>query len=146
MKQVYRSKIDIWLLVLILAAWGIPLFIVWYEFSVVKFSVVLFMLVFTLALLFSIKYTIEGKTLRVDYSFFYSERINIDEITEIVNTHTFLSAPAASLDRIEITYGKNCVVLSPKDKQKFVKQLCRYICKSYSCEHINSFIGAIDIK
>lgn len=123
MKQVYRSKIDIWLLILILAAWGIPLFIVWYEFSVVKFSVVLFMLVFTLALLFSIKYTIEGKTLRVDYSF-YSECINIDEITEIVNTHTFLSAPAASLDRIEITYGKNCVVLSPKDKQKFVKQLC----------------------
>jgi hypothetical protein len=121
MKQVYRSKIDIWLLILILAAWGIPLFIVWYEFSVVKFSVVLFMLVFTLALLFSIKYTIEGKTLRVDYSFFYSECINIDEITEIVNTHTFLSAPAASLDRIEITYGKNCVVLSPKDKQKFVK-------------------------
>ena len=78
MKQVYRSKIDIWLLILILAAWGIPLFIVWYEFSVVKFSVVLFMLVFTLALLFSIKYTIEGKTLRVDYSFFYSECINID--------------------------------------------------------------------
>ena len=116
MKQVYRSKIDIWLLILILAAWGIPLFIVWYEFSVVKFSVVLFMLVLTLALLFSIKYTIEGKT--------YSECINIDEITEIVNTHTFLSAPAASLDRIEITYGKNCVVLSPKDKQKFVKQLC----------------------
>ena len=25
MKQVYRSKIDIWLLILILAAWGIPL-------------------------------------------------------------------------------------------------------------------------
>lgn len=125
MKQVYRSKIDIWLLILILAAWGIPLtFIVWNEFSAVKFSVVLFMLVLTLALLFSIKYTIEGKTLRVDYSFFYSERINIDEITEIVNTHTFLSAPAASLDRIEITYGKNCVVLFPKDKQKFVKQLC----------------------
>lgn len=71
MKQVYRSKIDIWLLILILAAWGIPLtFIVWNEFSAVKFSVVLFMLVFTLALLFSIKYAIEGKTLRVDYSFF----------------------------------------------------------------------------
>ena len=34
MKQVYRSKIDIWLLILILAAWGIPLtFIVWNEFS-----------------------------------------------------------------------------------------------------------------
>lgn len=75
MKQVYRSKIDIWLLVLILAAWGIPLFIVWYEFSAVKFSVVLFMLVLTLALLFSIKYTIEGKTLRVDYSFFIASAL-----------------------------------------------------------------------
>lgn len=76
MKQVYRSKIDIWLLILILVAWGIPLtFIVWNEFSVVKFSVVLFMLVFTLALLFSIKYTIEGKTLRVDYSFFIASAL-----------------------------------------------------------------------
>lgn len=76
MKQVYRSKIDIWLLILILVAWGIPLtFIVWNEFSVVKFSVVLFMLVFTLALLFSIKYAIEGKTLRVDYSFFIANAL-----------------------------------------------------------------------
>lgn len=125
MKQVYRSKVDSWLLILILVAWGIPLtLIVVNEFSAVKFSIVSFMLIFTLLLLFGIKYTIEGKTLRVDYSFFYSECINIDEITEIVNTHTFLSAPAASLDRIKITYGKKYVILSPKDKQMFVKQLC----------------------
>lgn len=125
MKQVYRSKIDSWLLILILVALGIPLtLIVVNEFSVVEFSIILFMLIFTLLLLFGIKYTIEGKVLRVHYAFFYSERINIDEITEIANTHTLLSAPAASLDRIKITYGKKYVVLSPKDKQKFVKQLC----------------------
>ncbi len=125
MKQVYRSKVDSWLLILILVAWGIPLtLIVVNEFSAVKFSIVSFMLIFTLLLLFGIKYTIEGKVLRVHYSFFYSERINIDEITEIANTHTFLSAPAASLDRVKITYGKKYVILSPKDKQMFVKQLC----------------------
>lgn len=125
MKQVYRSKVDSWLLILILVAWGIPLtLIVVNEFSAVKFSIVSFMLIFTLLLLFGIKYTIEGKVLRVHYSFFYSERINIDEITEIVNTHTLLSAPAASLDRVKITYGKKYVILSPKDKQMFVKQLC----------------------
>lgn len=125
MKQVYRSKVDSWLLILILVAWGIPLtLIVVNEFSAVKFSIVLFMLIFTLLLLFGIKYTIEGKVLRVHYSFFYSERINIDEITEIANTHTLLSTPAASLDRVKITYGKKYVILSPKDKQMFVKQLC----------------------
>ncbi len=125
MKQVYRSKVDSWLLILILVAWGIPLtLIVVNEFSAVKFSIVSFMLIFTLLLLFGIKYTIEGKVLRVHYSFFYSERINIDEITEIANTHTLLSAPAASLDRVKITYGKKYVILSPKDKQMFVKQLC----------------------
>lgn len=113
------------MLILILVAWGIPLtLIVVNEFSAVKFSIVSFMLIFTLLLLFGIKYTIEGKVLRVHYSFFYSERINIDEITEIANTHTFLSAPAASLDRVKITYGKKYVILSPKDKQMFVKQLC----------------------
>lgn len=125
MKQVYRSKVDSWLLILILVAWGIPLtLIVVNEFSAVKFSIVSFMLIFTLLLLFGIKYTIEGKVLRVHYFFFYSERINIDEITEIANTHTLLSAPAASLDRVKITYGKKYVILSPKDKQMFVKQLC----------------------
>lgn len=125
MKQVYRSKVDSWLLILILVAWGIPLtLIVVNEFSAVKFSIVSFMLIFTLLLLFGIKYTIEGKVLRVHYSFFYSECINIDEITEIANTHTLLSAPAASLDRVKITYGKKYVILSPKDKQMFVKQLC----------------------
>ena len=125
MRQVYRSKVDSWLLILILVAWGIPLtLIVVNEFSAVKFSIVSFMLIFTLLLLFGIKYTIEGKVLRVHYSFFYSERINIDEITEIANTHTLLSAPAASLDRVKITYGKKYVILSPKDKQMFVKQLC----------------------
>lgn len=125
MKQVYRSKVDSWLLILILVAWGIPLtLIVVNEFSAVKFSIVSFMLIFTLLLLFGIKYTIEGKVLRVHYSFFYSERINIDEITEIANTHTLLLAPAASLDRVKITYGKKYVILSPKDKQMFVKQLC----------------------
>ena len=125
MKQVYRSKVDSWLLILILVAWGIPLtLIVVNEFSAVKFSIVSFMLIFTLLLLFGIKYTKEGKVLRVHYSFFYSERINIDEITEIANTHTLLSAPAASLDRVKITYGKKYVILSPKDKQMFVKQLC----------------------
>lgn len=125
MKQVYRSKVDSWLLILILVAWGIPLtLIVVNEFSAVKFSIVSFMLIFTLLLLFGIKYTIEGKVLRVHYAFFYSERINIDEITEIANTHTLLSAPAASLDRVKITYGKKYVILSPKDKQMFVKQLC----------------------
>lgn len=71
MKQVYRSKVDSWLLILILVAWGIPLtLIVVNEFSAVKFSIVSFMLIFTLLLLFGIKYTIEGKVLRVHYSFF----------------------------------------------------------------------------
>lgn len=76
MKQVYRSKVDSWLLILILVAWGIPLtLIVVNEFSAVKFSIVSFMLIFTLLLLFGIKYTIEGKVLRVHYSFFIASAL-----------------------------------------------------------------------
>ena len=58
--------------------------------------------------------------------FFSYKPIPISKIKELVDTRTLVSAPAPSLDRIEIKYGKSDkMILSPEDKDAFVKDLRR---------------------
>jgi hypothetical protein len=54
----------------------------------------------------------------------FRQRIPLKEIKEIKKTRSPLSAPACSLDRIEIQYGKSKrVMISPADKEGFIKLL-----------------------
>jgi hypothetical protein len=50
--------------------------------------------------------------------------LDIQSIKKIEKTRSMLSSPAASLDRLEITYNKwDFVFIAPKDKAAFVAQL-----------------------
>ena len=50
--------------------------------------------------------------------------IDINTIKSIEPTHTILSAPASSLDRLRISYNKyDDVVISPRRKEEFIRQL-----------------------
>ena len=72
----------------------------------------------------SIKYSIENTILTVKASFFVNEKIDINSITKITKSNNIISAPAASLDRIEIFYGnKNSILISPKNKIEFINVL-----------------------
>ncbi len=52
--------------------------------------------------------------------------MNIEKIKSITKTNNPISAPAASFDRIEINYGEfNSVIISPKDKIGFIKELIK---------------------
>ena len=52
------------------------------------------------------------------------QRIPLQEIREIKRTRSPLSAPACSLDRMEIKYGNSKrVMISPADKEAFIKLL-----------------------
>jgi hypothetical protein len=54
----------------------------------------------------------------------FRQRIPIQEIKEIKKTRSPLSAPACSLDRMEIKYGKSKrVMISPADKGNFIKTI-----------------------
>ena len=59
----------------------------------------------------------------IKYGYLFSLEYNIKEIKSITPTHTFMSAPAASLDRLKIDFGSEVVVVSPKEKAKFIKNL-----------------------
>ncbi|TGX79940.1 hypothetical protein E5358_14175 [Palleniella muris] len=101
MKKVYKSKVDTWFVAVISGFTLIPMAPMLYSgFSVVLFCIVIAILCFTMALLFGIRYIIDGKDLVVKCGFLFSERFHIDDIMSIKSTHTMLSSPAASLDRL----------------------------------------------
>lgn len=126
MTTVYRSKIG-WELILLLAVLLIPALIAsldeientGYE----PLFIILGVNIFIITLLFTIKYKIDGTTLRI-YAFFIPYRpIDINSIVKIEHTFNPLSAPAASLDRLGITHGDGYMLVSPKDKPGFIQLL-----------------------
>lgn len=101
MNNVFKSKVDAWLVVVILLAFTpiIPPMLT--DFSLVALIIFVLTLVFTMYLLFSIRYIVDGDKLIVRCGFLFSQEYDILKIKSIRSTHTFLSAPAASLGSIE---------------------------------------------
>ena len=83
----------------------------------------IFSLVILLPSYFYTYYKVNDHQLLVKSGLF-SWKIPLSEIESIEPTHSFLSAPALSLDRLAIHYGDgNRVVVSPKDKQGFINAI-----------------------
>lgn len=81
---------------------------------------------FVLHLFFKTEYTIEHGQLKIRCGFFSFKPIAISDIREVSKTNSLISAPAASFDRIEIKYREfDEVIISPKDKLNFVKDLMK---------------------
>lgn len=123
----YKSKIS-WKLIAILAV----------MFSFIGFEVVtnpinwLALIVLLLCLLFiihlftSISYTIIEDELKVKAGFLVNTKIPISSIHKIKETNNLISSPAASLDRLEIFYGKyDSIIISPLDKNEFIQDLLK---------------------
>lgn len=69
-------------------------------------------------------YVIEDRTLTIRCGLFFRKMIEIDSIKKVTPTNLMMSAPAVSLDRLEILYNKfDSVLISPKDKEGFVQHL-----------------------
>lgn len=125
MNRVYPSKIGIEILIIT----GLPLVVVLFisvfqGFNWVGISVVVFICLLMLYLFRFTKYTIEGNNLKISSGFLYNKKINIGSIQKIKGTNNPLSAPAVSLDRLEIVFDKNeRVLISPKQKNEFVAHI-----------------------
>ncbi len=121
--KVYKSKIGLELLVPLLGILGMA------AYRVISAADWLGMLIISLAMAFSgyvlltISYRITGTTLIVKCGVLIHETIEIGDITQLRQTYNPTSAPAASLNRLEITHSKGFVLVSPKDKQTFISDL-----------------------
>ena len=126
MKTVYPTKVSATLVLIISLIMGcilVPYAIknLWIPFAIIL--ILHFLLLFMLA---NIKYVITESQLIIDQSLgkWGKEVIDISTIKSIEPTHTILSAPASSLDRLRISYNKyDEVVISPRRKEEFIRQL-----------------------
>lgn len=121
---IYRSKIGLELVIpLAIVLLGIPLMLLLQgAWQPLIFNLLLAGFV---AYLFSnIYYEVSGNILRINGGFLVKYTVNISDITNISETRDLWSAPAASLDRLYIVYGKgNAVLISPKEKAGFIRHL-----------------------
>ena len=127
--MVFRSKIDLCLLVVFAAATVLPLIqalVALREGSNWLPQIVIFGLLggSITWLVVSTKYTVSLDTLVIQSGPF-KWRIAKNEITKIASLKSILSSLALSLDRLRIdcAVGRNSVLISPRDKNGFLNAL-----------------------
>lgn len=127
MKAVYKAKVDTWLFVLISV---LPLVIIWSTSSSREtipweaVGIVVGTIIIILFLISSIRYEIDGTTLIVWMCPFVRQKVDIMKIRRIRKTHSILSAPAPSLDRIALELDRfDEIIISPKEKWSFIEHL-----------------------
>jgi len=125
MRTVYPSKISRWLMasmVLFLVICPMYFSIQNNDWKPILICLPIFALF--LAAITGIRYEVTDSQLIVRDSWIFKEVIDIDKIKSIESSHTLLASPAASLDRLRISYNKyDEVVISPKRKKEFIEQL-----------------------
>lgn len=130
MEIVYRSKTDLWLVVLLAIAMTASLSGALAMLSVGALTarvVAVFIAIVGAGLpswlLFSTRYVLGQGQLRV-LSGPFSWRIPVAKITAVTPTSSPLSGPALSLDRLRIDYGVGrSILISPRNKEQFVKDI-----------------------
>jgi hypothetical protein len=86
------------------------------------FLVVLFL--FIVHMFFYTTYTIDDDELKIRCGFIGYKPYKIKDMKKVSKSTSIISSPAASFDRIQITYGKfDEIIISPKDKHQFVEDL-----------------------
>ena len=119
--KIYRSKIDWWLVVLILAVFGFPVVDGVLSKEYMLSVVFITLLVFFWILALTLKYKIDGEMLSI-----WRTKIDIKTIRKVYATRNPLSSPALSINRIAIVYNKyDEVLISPKDRADFIGELLK---------------------
>lgn len=122
--MVFKSKVDIWMAIIFIFVPISMIYGVITEPSAVLLLVTAFIIVLLCILFFGTKYAIEKEELIV-YGGIYKKRIPIKQIRSLRPSKNPLSAPAMSIDRIEITFDPHIqvILISPKERELFVKKL-----------------------
>jgi fatty acid desaturase len=126
---VFRSKVDLWLLVLLIAAalvsGAATLAVLWAGGggAVAVVPLVLVGAALPLWLLVSPHYTLSQSELLIRSGPF-RWRVSLRDVRSIRPTRNPLSSPALSLDRLRLEYGRGkWIMISPADKEAFVRAL-----------------------
>jgi membrane protein YdbS with pleckstrin-like domain len=130
MPTIYRSKVDIWLFVVLAFAALAALYSAAQTMAAgttgsipVAVLVAVVGVGLPLWLLFSTRYTLEA-TYLLAQSGPFKWVVPLADIKSITPSNNPLSSPALSLDRLRIDYGKGRMLLiSPRDKEQFLQDV-----------------------
>lgn len=132
---VYRSKVDWWLVLILLGTVGV---MVWGTIEpLVKgkgidwtMTITTVLVLGLLTSLTAIKYVLYPEYLYICCGFLGKTKIHYGEIRNMKETHNPLSSAAMSLDRIQIDYMENgvhrMVLISPVRKKEFMEKVEEY--------------------
>ncbi|NBP68435.1 MAG: hypothetical protein EBU52_06780 [Cytophagia bacterium] len=122
--KIYKSKIDKALLFPIILVISVLCFMMLYAGSWSGLVIVLLVALLVGDIFLRTRYKVEDLQLKVNCSFIVNTAVDINSISKIQRSTSFLSSPATSFDRIEIIYNKfESLIISPADKQSFVETL-----------------------
>ncbi len=124
MKKVYRSKIGVEIVAILLIALVSAFYTMVSQHDYNGLPMLVAVTAFIIHLFATTKYTVNNTVLLVQSSFIINKTVRIRSITKIKGTYNPISAPAASIDRLQV-YQDNgsSVIISPKDKNGFVSHL-----------------------
>lgn len=123
-RKIFYSKIDLWLVALLLAGVSPAILPLFWNFNWVLLGIDVLVLLFLADLFRNTKYEIVGKRLVVKSGILLRVSCDIFLLQSVSKTRTFLSAPALSLDRIKINVeGGGLLIVSPRQKQEFISAL-----------------------
>ena len=127
--MIYYSKVSYTLLIVVFLVFFGPLVSLFYGNGFDGKTILIFLAMVVLYglilhLFFNTTYKIEKEKLHIKCGFFKYKPVTIKEMKKVSKSSNIISSPAASFDRIEITYGKfEELIISPKHKTKFVEDL-----------------------
>lgn len=124
MTKIYKSKIGLEIILILVATFGsiAVAMVIDGDYSLLVINVILVGII--TYIFWKTEYKISGTNLNVKCSFLVNEDIDISTIQRIKETYNPISAPAASIDRLEITYNYcDTILISPKHKKEFIARL-----------------------
>lgn len=120
----YKSKIGWFFVPVIVLMVVAPVYLMINNSEGVGPIILLLTFLFIIYIFWFTNYEVDDSVLRVKSGFLIKRTIQIDTITKIEATNNPISAPAASLDRLEIFYNTyESVIISPKEKRAFIAHL-----------------------
>ena len=124
--KIYKSKIDVWLIILLVFSFVAPAIGAFLSSELEVFYVLIPVYGIIAYMFARLRYVINEEQLKIGTGILPGKTtIDIKTIKSVSKSNNPLSSPALSLKRLEIKYGNNFdyVLISPNNRQEFVNDL-----------------------
>lgn len=123
--KIYKSEIGIEMYVILILMSLFNIYILSSEgFHLFLLAIIFSPIAFIIYVINATSYEIKDGILYINSSFFFKEKLPINDIRKIEEVTNLLSAPAMSIKRLELFYGKyDSILISPKNKKQFIEDI-----------------------